>query len=252
MKHFPVARFGNKQNDIKYFDKYLPKQDDIKTVAEPFAGTFAVIRNKFFNVDKILCADNDLKFQERLKNIFNDLEDFTKDKKRINNIIDEKNRRLNSKEINELLLDSKYFIKEDYNNHGIIRKLSEKYDYTDLKIVFDRIRWFDDYKEVMEQLKDDENAFIFLDPPYFMSHNKEYFGIKLNEDNEIKDNTAFYIDILNYFKKSKCKIMMIVNKTEIMKYIFNDYYRDEYSILYNVSKNREKAMILTNYIIENQ
>lgn len=247
MKHFPVARFGNKQTNIKFFDKYLPKQEDITTVAEPFAGTFAVIRNKYFNVGTILCADNDLHFQERLKNIFSDLEDFENEKKRINKIIDEKNRRINTKEMTELLLNNKYFITEDFNNRGIIRKISEQYDFNDLKIVFDRITWFNDYKEVMEQLKDDENAFIFLDPPYFMSHNNTYFGMKLNENDEIKDNTAFYIDILNYFKKSKCKIMMIVNKSEIMKYLFNDYYKDEYSVMYSISKNKEKLMILTNY-----
>lgn len=252
MKHFPIARYGNKQTNIKFFEKYLPKADDITTMAEPFAGTFSVLRNKYPTVNTLICADNDLRFQERLKNIFNDLDDYTKEKKRINDIIDEKNKRISAKDFNELLINNKYFITEDFNNKGIVRKLTDQYDYNELKSVYDRITWFNDFREVLDLLKDNEKAFVFLDPPYFMSHNTTYYGIKLSEnDQEIKDNTSFYIDILNYFKTSKCKIMMIVNRSEIMKYLFNDYYKDDYKITYSISKNKERLMILTNYIVEN-
>lgn len=247
MKHFPVARYGNKQTNIKFFDKYLPKHEDITTVAEPFAGTFAVIRNRYFNVDTILCADNDLGFQERIKNMFNDLDDFDNEKKRINKIIDDKEQRIKTVEMNDILTNNKYFITEDFIKHGRVSKLPVQYDYKDLKTLYDRIRWFNNYKDVMELVKDNENAFVFIDPPYFLSHNLTYHGIKLNENDEIKDNTFFYIDILNYFKHSKCKIMMIVNRSEIMKYLFNDYYKDEYGVMYSISKNKEKLMIITNY-----
>jgi 16S rRNA G966 N2-methylase RsmD len=252
MNHFPVLRYGNKQSNIKFFEKYLPKEEDIMTVAEPFAGSFAVIRNKYFNVNTILCADNDLGFQERIKNIFNDLDDFDNEKKRINKIIDDKERRINNVEMKEILTKNKYFINDDFIIKGVVKKLTIKYEYNDLKTLYNRIKWFSDYKEVMELLKDDEKAFIFLDPPYFMSHNSTYYGIKLNENDEIKDNTYIYLEILNYFKNSKCKIMMILNKSEIMKHLFKDYYKDEYGVMYGMSKNKEKLMVLTNYPIENQ
>ena len=34
-----ITRIGSKQNDIKFFKQYLPL--DVKTVVEPFAGSFA-------------------------------------------------------------------------------------------------------------------------------------------------------------------------------------------------------------------
>ena len=42
-----IRRIGSKQTDIKHVSKYLPL--DVKTVAEPFGGSFAV--SKFFYND---------------------------------------------------------------------------------------------------------------------------------------------------------------------------------------------------------
>jgi site-specific DNA-adenine methylase len=36
------GRLGNKQQDIQFFKKYLPL--DVKTIVEPFGGTFAITR----------------------------------------------------------------------------------------------------------------------------------------------------------------------------------------------------------------
>jgi len=45
IKNSPLCRYGNKQKDLKYFIDYLPL--DVNTVCEPFAGSFAVIRNVY-------------------------------------------------------------------------------------------------------------------------------------------------------------------------------------------------------------
>ena len=50
------------------------------------------------------------------------------------------------------------------------------YDYTDLKKLYDKIIWFNDYKIVFEKLKNDNKAFLFIDPPYFQSANRSYSG----------------------------------------------------------------------------
>ena len=58
IKHFYFVRMGNKQNDLKYFEKLLPT--NVKTVIEPFAGTFAVIRNYYYEPKyKRVINDND-------------------------------------------------------------------------------------------------------------------------------------------------------------------------------------------------
>ena len=90
MKHFPIVRLGNKQQDIKFFEKYFPDKKDITTVAECFAGSFSVIRNCFYDVDNIICADNDLEFRERINNIFNNLEEYNNEKILIKKLVKEK------------------------------------------------------------------------------------------------------------------------------------------------------------------
>lgn len=48
IKHVYFTRLGNKQTDIKFFENMLPTKN-IKTVVEPFAGTFAIIRNVYYD-----------------------------------------------------------------------------------------------------------------------------------------------------------------------------------------------------------
>ena len=44
-----ICRLGNKQNDIKYFSQFLPL--DVKTVVEPFGGSFAVIKHFYKDIN---------------------------------------------------------------------------------------------------------------------------------------------------------------------------------------------------------
>ena len=61
------GRLGNKTNDIKYFKDLLPM--DVKTVIEPFGGTFAVSRI-VYNDDKYkkIVNDNDPQISEIYNN----------------------------------------------------------------------------------------------------------------------------------------------------------------------------------------
>jgi len=45
-----ITRIGSKQNDIKYFKHLLPV--DVETVVEPFAGSFAVIKYFYTDINK--------------------------------------------------------------------------------------------------------------------------------------------------------------------------------------------------------
>ena len=59
----------------------------------------------------------------------------------------------------------------------------------------------------MEKYKDNQNAFIYLDPPYLDSYNGNYcqYEKSMEEDGEVIDNTKVYIDILNYLKMPNVK-----------------------------------------------
>ena len=63
----------------------------------------------------------------------------------------------------------------------------------------------DDWKVIMEKYKDNKNAFIYLDPPYFNMCNNIYTEY---------DDKKIYIDIVDYLKKSKCKILFTINKIQ--------------------------------------
>ena len=258
MKNFIVQHYGSKQRDIKYFDKYLPKKEEIETVCEPFAGSFAVIRNIYYDVKNIYCADNDVKYTEQIKSIFNDLDGFKKEKEKIIKFYTENNTKPDEKKKRQVYIprDVLNKFKETLKFHrydnliarGVINMPTLLYDYTDLKKLYDKIIWFNDYKIVFEKLKNDNKAFVFIDPPYFQSANRSYSGDDyIDEERNLKDNTKIYIDILQFMIGAKCKVMLIVNNSEIIKYLYKDYYKDCYNKTYGLSRNKAVLNIYTNY-----
>ena len=47
--------------------------------------------------------------------------------------------------------------------------------------------------------------------------------------------------------EAKCKVMLIINSSEIIKYLFKDYYKGCYNKLYTLSQSKEILNIYTNY-----
>jgi hypothetical protein len=248
MKHFPIVRLGNKQKDIKYFLKYLPDKKDLTTVAECFAGSFAVIRNCYYDVENIVCADNDLEFRERINDIFNNLEEYNNEKILINNLVKEKQEQghkyllKKDDEFKNIKNDIKYVDMDTIHNKGCIKLLPSTIDYNDLKQLYNKIKWYDDFKEVFELYKNDDKAFLFLDPPYHNSYNKGYKG-NINKF----DYTEIYINIFEFMKIAKCKVMMTINNIKMIDYIFKDYYKDKYNRTYQNTKKKEEINIYCNY-----
>ncbi len=61
-----------------------------------------------------------------------------------------------------------------------------------------------DYREVMNEQKENEDAFLYLDPPYMDSFNGGYTSFQTtyyNEDLPINDKTEMYIFFTRIFKK---------------------------------------------------
>ena len=100
----------------------------------------------------------------------------------------------------------------------------------------------EDYINIFNKYKNDEKAFIFIDPPYLFSDNSRYFP-----QNEFKDMTSIIIDILELLKTAKCKVMLIINKLNILEYLFKDFIRGEYIKTYSLTKKKMKHLIITNY-----
>ena len=246
-------RFGNKQNDIKYFKNKLPM--DCKIVIEPFGGTFAVIRNIYMNDKyKKFVNDND----KELYNLYINANQYAEYCKTMNDIAS-KHLSENKKHVNYKLfiddviskgLDKSIFYNEWKNAKiamGCNIKYSKTNDYTKAledisKITFEN----DDYMEIINKYRKNKDAFLFLDPPYLFSDNSTYQQQKF--DNDPTDILINIYNILND-KTTKAKIMFIINDLKILRWLFKDFIRGEYSKFYNLSKRTETHLIICNYTL---
>ena len=102
-----------------------------------------------------------------------------------------------------------------------------------------------DYKDMFDVYKDDEDAFLFLDPPYLYSDNRNYAS-QIRET----DMTQIVVDILQYLRVCKGKVMLMISKLDILSYLFKDYIEGEYEKFYQLSKKQAMRLIICNYDIE--
>jgi hypothetical protein len=103
------------------------------------------------------------------------------------------------------------------------------------------------YSEIFDEYANKKNCFIFLDPPYLDSFNNNYNnGNKNDINNYIIDKTNIFIDIIVLLKKSKCEIMLIINKNAITNFLYKKYIKDEYNKLYQCTKNKTIHYIISN------
>ena len=243
-----IRRIGSKQNDIKYFSHLLPLE--VETVIEPFGGSFAVIKFFYKDINKYKFHINDFDkdlyyiythFEEYLQafdiinEFYNKLEGYNYEKGiKIKAYIDEL-------KINDII---KEYIKTNFIIRGNMFKpiKNKNYDENERSILINSLFTNEDYINIFNKYKNDEKAFIFLDPPYLFSDNSGYFP-----QNENKDMTSILLDILELLKNAKCKVMLIINKLNILEYLFKDFIRDEYLKTYAVTKKKMKHLIITNY-----
>lgn len=100
------------------------------------------------------------------------------------------------------------------------------------------------YKNIMLE-NDNENTFIYLDPPYTREF-KEY-----SHDNVFGERQQ--IELCEIFKSIKnAKVMIIINKDEFTTELYKDYIKIEYDLKYSTNiKNRYdnsvKHLLITNY-----
>ena len=233
-----IRRIGSKQNDLKHFKHLLPL--DVETVAEPFGGSFAVIKFFYKDINKYKFHINDL--DENLFYIYKHFEDYLEALNIINETYDKiegyyrgDKLKENMKElgINNIIIE--YIKKNFIIRGGMFKQLKNKnFDENERTILINSLFTNEDYINIFNKYKNDDKAFLFIDPPYLFSDNSGY-----HPQNENKDMTAIILDTLELLKTAKCKVMLIINKLNILEYLFKDFIKGEYSKIYALTKKNE-------------
>lgn len=231
-----LSRLGNKQNDIKYFKDHLPL--DSKIIIEPFAGSFAVIRNIYYDIKyKRVINDKDESWFGILRDIRKDPEAVIKE------IYDEWEKLTNGG------LTRKYCkFSDTLCVRGMIKEPNSALQNIFLlsSLLNSSTVTNDDFLKVCEKYKNNKDAFIFLDPPYLDSYNKSYFTDQATSK-DLQDNTKMFVDFKEILNSYKCKVMLIINNNYLTRYIYSDYIKGEYDKVYQLTKRKNSHLIITNY-----
>lgn len=257
--NFYFTYVGSKSKEYKEIKNYFPK--NIKTIIEPFCGSCAVSRQmwkeeKYKNCNFILNDLNNLliEFYNIVKH--DKLDDFVEQINQYKDITKEEYNLLVNPKSNELLTLNGYFLGLTYHNfrpniYPIINGIRGKF--RDYKKHYTKVKYNDfykntntqlrceDYNIVLEEYKDDTEAFIFLDPPYMNSYNA-YYGSGI-------DIESIFKNLLYHLHNSKANIMLVVQGDFFMKIIFEKYIKCEYSKTYEMTRKQTSHLIITNYEI---
>lgn len=245
MNHFYLTYYGNKYSESKNIESLVNTINGVESIVEPFCGSFGFSRyyHDKFSECKFFLFDIDATYIEFVKLIKND-----------NNIIyDIVKSRSTFKDQAAL---KAHYINHEYNKYYPYIKLKlvgpnglnqrntknfKQFDYNKLNTFIDNnILLAQDYKITFGQFKDDDKALLYLDPPYLNSYNKEY----AKYDGGI-DLSNIYIEILEFLKICKCKVIMIVPDCAIIRYIFKDFIHSNYNKKYQPTKREIKHIIIS-------
>lgn len=105
-----------------------------------------------------------------------------------------------------------------------------------------------DFAEIFKMAKPDD--FMFLDPPYHSATFHDYGNCVKSDENAF--NESEHRRLAEEFKKLKCKALMVIGETELIRELYKDYIVDEYGKNYSVNirnrfKNSAKHLVITNY-----
>jgi site-specific DNA-adenine methylase len=264
--HFYFSYVGGKSKELSYIFKYMDVNKYDKII-EPFCGSCAFtlsffqnhFNNQVFHINDI--DDNLYRLLSDIKiNGSNNYFDFLQ-KNWINGKTtrEEHNNIVILKDTN--LLNWFYFRKIYKLRIGLyplnaninINNSNDKYTHLDKFFQNpNTIISNQDYRDIIEKYKDDEKAFIFLDPPYFLSDNnfykqkgEKFGGTRLNKT-EFIDPTEEFLYIRNALENYKCTILMIINECCLLKDYYKNYFKESYGKRYEMTKKVSRHMVITN------
>jgi DNA adenine methylase len=238
-----ISYQGSKRNELNIIQEYEPKQYD--EFIDVFGGganvsLFYLKKNKkvvYNDINKDIC----------------DLLIILKDLDKTNNLINEYNNicKNNNEDFFYKVYDKKIDITPSCRlvylscvcfrsminnrmpkiNNGIIAKPKNINYYTKYNTILKDVNILNqDYKEILNQYKDDENKFLYLDPPYVEKKINEY-GVNFT----IND----LLHIKEFFKVCKCKILLHIDFTGWTYFNFKEYIKYVYPIRYGMSNKKK-------------
>jgi DNA adenine methylase len=256
---------GGKKDEIKYFKHHFPKNYD--TYLEPFFGGAAVLL--YLQPKKSAISDVHeelITFYKQVKNKKMD-EIYTfmdKNKNDENTYYKIRNMDRNTeKKMSDLDIACRFFYLRKtcfrgmlrYNKKGHFNIPYGRYKTYNFDILKNK-QYEDLFQNVNIHLEDfeyifknydNENNFMFLDPPYdtpFSDYGYCSFGREKHKR------------LAELFKKSKCKCLMIISETEFIKELYKDYIVETFDKKYKfrIHSNRintdnidKKHLIIKNY-----
>ena len=253
----PIKWVGGKRNEIKHFEKYIPKYN---TYVEPFVGGGALFWHLDNGNKKIIINDINaelMNFYIQLRDnydlLINNLQNYENTVEFYKDVV----KKLNNKSYKNNLERAEIFYYTNKTTFGGKWRVNKKGEFNSSfgyykkdhfkeipKQTSDKLKNItilnQDYKPLLEQFKNDSNAFIFLDPPY---ENCDSFYV---EDSVFAD---IYQTIHSYMN-SKSKIMLVVKGDSYIEELFSDYIKERYSknYRYNAKSTDEVShLVITNY-----
>jgi site-specific DNA-adenine methylase len=262
-----IQWLGSKQKEYSNYSQYL--NTDHNVLVEPFCGSAITSINQYIkhgNNKKYHINDIDWclinlyrqlkKNRENVVKNFNFLKNSFSTKEKFNSIIKEYKNKIKNFDKNELAEHFLFFTKVYNRVYGLYpdKKKINDLDINKYNIFFNFIDIAKinckDYLYLFRKYKNNKNALLFLDPPYLSSFNGLYYSYKQGECNiekKIIDNTKLFIDIYNFLKKAKCKILLVINDNALTRFIYKDFIRETYDVCYRLNHKKTKHLIITNY-----
>ena len=242
---------GNKRNECEdIYNEIKDKLTNIKTIIEPFCGTSAF---SFYL---------SLKHPKQFKYILNDnnkyliqLYSIARDEKKLEQLItllDAKIKDLNKDKYDKIAKEDDFLswviINKFYAiraglfpiNKKIITTFNSLKECPIIKFLRSEEIIFHnkDGVEIINEYKNNDHNFIFLDPPYLISCNDFYANTKVN---------VYEYLYGNQINNMKALIILCLESNWIIKLLFNNQVKKEYSKLYQLSKKKTTHLIISNF-----
>ena len=262
--HFFIHYTGNKRNEVNTIYENILLKPNITTIIEPYCGTSAMsfyiwTKNKDKNYHYILNDNNNYlidlyniaKDEIKLKKLYNDLQKIYND---IFNLETEQKKKeaydklkLSDNVENWLFLHKIFNVRiglfPQLDKNGKKRCSLKTLDSIINAPIIEFLRTANittvnnNAMDLYKQYKDNENAFIFLDPPYIISHNSDY-----------KTPTLEIYEYLcnNKITDSKAYIILCLENTWIIKLLFNGCTMIVYGKKYEATKKLTEHVIIKN------
>lgn len=240
----PISYVGSKKRELKVIHEYQPPNFDI--VVDVFGGGGSVClsylpKNVVYNDNSSVMCElfNILKDEEKIKQLKEHIQNFDVNEENFKNVFNSKPSVERSIILSKLSLrgiPTTGLFKKDKKGNQEVKKIRLDVDYV-LPPNFQITN--KDYKQVLDDYKDNVNAFLYLDPPYIDVLDCYKSGFSVDD--------FFYI--LEYMRESstKCKIMLNVDYTGFTREYVSELFKHGYPVRYNLSTSRASGDVYGKY-----